>query len=195
VFAVTHNGDVYVRGPISAEMHATAAGFAPASDATGETSKQQLYVLSGKGVVSLAVGNEHCVALADPARVAGSVLPESVQETESGVSTPANRPSLYHVLESVVKAVPAPPAKPNWEEEMAFLSEELKFAQSQNNKLAGRLEEAFLRIAHLERENASLREELDASMQCLPVDRGLLISPSSQASHSSPARLIESDSP
>jgi alpha-tubulin suppressor-like RCC1 family protein len=203
VFAVTHNGDVYVRGPVSAEIHATAAGFAPASDATGETNKQQLYVLQGKGVVSLASGDEHCVALADPARVS-AVAPladDGAEQIPTGSSTPVNRPSLYHVLESVVKAVPAPPAKPSAEAEMAFLSEELKFAQIQNSKLTGRLEEAFLRIAHLERENASLREELDASMQCLPVDRVQpLISPTSQASRPLPSNggklgLLESDSP
>jgi hypothetical protein len=32
-----------------------------------------------------------------------------------------------------------------------------------------KLEESIARIAHLERENVTLREELDSSMQCLPL--------------------------
>ena len=177
VFAITSAGDVYIRGPMSGEIQCVSAGFSPASDFTGESNRQQLYVLAGKGVVSLAVGAEHCIAMADPSRPLEMTNTEeatestAVTENEENVT---NKPSLYHVLESVVKAVPPPPARPNWDDELAFISQELKYAQNQNQKLTMRLEEAFLRIAHLERENTSLREELDATMHCLPVDRVVL---------------------
>ena len=176
VFALTHTGDVYVRGPISPEIQLTSAGFAPASEATGQTNRQQSYCMQGKGVVELAAGDQHCVAMVDPARVLTVGHPEDTKDDELVVVTPTATvscapPSLIHVLESVIRAVPPPPVKPSLEGEMAFLSGELKFAQIQNQKLARRLEEALARISHLERENVSLREELDSSMQCLPVDR------------------------
>ena len=175
IFAITNYGDVFLRGPMSGEMQWTSAGFAPASEFTGEPNRQQLYLLAGKGVVSLAVGSEHCIAMADPSRPVESPG-EAVDSADSTAVSIAEdpKPSLYHILESVVKAVPPPPVRPSWEGELAFVSEELKYAQIQNQKLTGRLEEAFLRIAHLERENTSLREELDATMHCLPVDRNVL---------------------
>lgn len=179
-FAITHTGDVYVRGPVSPQIHETASGFASASDSTGQTNRQQCYCLTGKGVVDLAVGDQHCLAMADPGRVLAQ------QEEPLAVESPANTssvtpvvtpsksvapPSLVHVLESVIRAVPPPPTKPSSDGEIVFLSSELKMAQSENQKLARRLEDAQARIAHLERENVSLREELDSSLQCLPLDR------------------------
>lgn len=181
VCAVTYSGDVFVRGQFGPDLHSSVAGFNPASESTGETNRQQLYTLSGKGVVGIAMGELHAVAMADPARVlASSCLstscvadPSSAVEDGSngGNSTPKNRPSLFNILESVVKAAPPVPPSPSAENEICFLSEELKLVQTQNLKLSVRLEEAIARISHLERENASLREELDSSLQCLPVDR------------------------
>jgi len=174
VCAVTYSGDVFVRGPFSPEMQASVAGFDPASESTGETNRQQLYSLTGKGVVGLAMGDSHAVAMAEPERVLTPDSHSASHQQDTGnisVETPTNRPSLFNILESVVKAAPSIPPCPNSENEICFLSEELKFAQNQNAKLTARLEESFSRISHLERENASLREELDSSLQCLPVDR------------------------
>jgi hypothetical protein len=178
VFTITSTGDVYIRGPMSSSLQAVAAGCAPASDGTGETNRQQIYMLSGKGILQLAAGDMHCIAMADPSRgqaQMGDILDPLISEASTATVAPVMRPSLYHILESVVRSVPAPPPKPSPDDQIAFFSEELKVYQCQNQKLANRLEEAFSRIAHLERENTTLREELDASTHCLPV--GARLSP------------------
>ena len=174
VFAITSAGDVYIRGPMSGDFQWMTMGFSPASDATGESNRQQVYVLSGKGVVGLAIGEQHCIGMADPSRSMSSPPLLTDEPTDDSTCAPSpelvvNRPSLYHVLETVVRSVPPPPPKPTIEGELEFVSNELKFVQIQNHKLTAKLEEAFTRIAHLERENTSLREELDASLHCLPV--------------------------
>jgi hypothetical protein len=178
LFAITNSGDVYLRGPMSGDIEWMAAGFVPASDTTGEPNRQQLYVLSGKGVVSLAVGDQHCIGMAGPPQNSPLISGEGVESETTTCETleqtvSLNRPSLYHVLESVVRSVPPPPPRPSLEGELAFMSEELKFVQIQNQKLSAKLDEFLTRIAHLERENTSLREELDASMNCLPVRAAL----------------------
>lgn len=180
VYALTHSGDLFVRGPLSPELLSTSVGFVPTSEFTGQTNRQQSYCLIGKGVVHLVVGDLHCIAMADAARAMANRMPltdcdsapvPELVSTPTRVSGSATPPSLVHVLESVIRAVPPPPPRPSVEGEIVFLSTELKYAQSQNQKLGKKLEETLTRIAHLERENVTLREELDASLQCLPVDR------------------------
>jgi hypothetical protein len=196
LFAISNTGDVFIRGPMSADMQIITAGFVPASDSTGETNRQQLYVLAGKGIVKLAAGNTHCIAMADPSCNSDQANPvidtaDTVTTASSETTANATRPSLYHILESVVKAVPPPPSKPCLDDEIAFLSGEVKLLQSQNQKLAVRIQEAFARIAHLERENTTLREELDASTHCLPVDGLTRLSPRETDASNVTAPLID----
>ena len=159
-------GDVFVRGPPTPETLSTTNGF---DQKVNEVNKPQIFVLPGKGVIDIAVGDQHCIAMADPGRTTAQPTPD-IPESSTPVSVPRpSPPSLVHVLESVIRSVPPPPPKPSAEAEIVFLSEEMKFAQKQNQSLARKLEETLARISHLERENFALREELDTSMQCLPL--------------------------
>jgi len=172
VYVVSNMGDIFVRGPPSPETLSTTNGF---DQKVNEINRQQIFVLHGKGVIDIAVGDQHCIAMADPSRTAAGTaqVPLDPAELTSPVSKTSpprpSPPSLVHVLESLIRAVPPPPPKPSSETEIVFLSEELKFAQKQNQLLARKLEETLARISHLERENVALREELDTSMQCLPL--------------------------
>ena len=172
VWALTHAGNVFVRGPVSVEIQMCAAGFAPCEPIT----KQQCYSLMSKGVVDLAIGDNFCIAMADPERPTPSTVCEESPTEEIASTDPPpslNRPhGLMHVMESAIRLSPPVPPNPTVEAEMVFLSSELKHAQIENQKLNKRIVESQTRIAHLERENVSLREELDASMQCLPVRVG-----------------------
>jgi alpha-tubulin suppressor-like RCC1 family protein len=187
-FAITHSGDVWVRGPSSPEISATTAGFDLSASGEGNYSSnaQHIYCLPDKGIVALAVGDMHCLAMAGGVAIESNVTADDNQEKVT-IDTPlmmrspsgstkystipvsSNQPSLLHIIESVARAAPSPPPNPSMEGEIAFLSSELKTAQSENAKLVGKLKEVLSRVSHLERENATLREELDATMQCLPV--------------------------
>ena len=199
LYVVSNLGDVLVRGPPSPEILSTTNGF---DQKVHGTNKQQIFLLQGKGVIDIAVGDQHCIAMADPCRtIQNSNDPQSV-ETLTPVSPVKNSltasslrppPSLIHVLESVVRSVPPPPPKPSSESEVVFLSEELKFAQKQNQSLSRKLEETIARISHLERENFALREELDSSMHCLPPIA--TTTTSSSSSSALPTIIDQSTSP
>ncbi len=140
--------------------------------------------------------------MADPSRtIQNSNDPQSVEtltpvspvKNSLSVSSLRTPPSLIHVLESVVRSVPPPPPKPSSESEVVFLSEELKFAQKQNQSLSRKLEETIARISHLERENFALREELDSSMHCLPPIA--TTTTSSSSSSALPTIIDQSTSP
>ena len=170
VYVVSNLGDVFVRGPPSPETLSTTNGF---DSKVNETNRQQIFSLQGKGVIDIAVGDQHCIAMADPGRTPQDVPTTPVSQDVVVTTNQASPPSLVHVLESVIRAVPPPPPKPTAEGEIVFLSEELKFAQKQNQALARKLDETLTRISHLERENVALREELDTSMNCLPLGSAL----------------------
>ena len=164
VFVLTDAGDMLGRGPVSPELVATTCGFSLISKTL-----QQTYLLAGKGVGTLAIGERFGIGMADASRGAvESAAPIAPSVMEAPQIAPS-RSSLLHVLETVVRASPPPPARPSMEGELIFLSSQLKAAQAANSQLGQKLTETQTRIAHLERENVSLREELDASLQCLPV--------------------------